>query len=424
MISNKYEHCEQGSNKAASQNAKNEQIEEILKDTKLIDSSSLVCQRGAPEVSKRSLFGINEHCEQGSNKAASQNAKNEQIEEILKDTKPIDSSSLVCQLGAPEVSKRSLFGINEHCEQGSNKAASQNAKSILLFGNKGQVGQDLQELFLAQGFIVYGFDVADCDVTDLQQLTTCFAENAHEVSVVINATAYTAVDKAEDEIALAYAVNRDAVKNLAVLCKQYNLPLLHISTDYVFDGEKNAPYNEQDAASPLGIYGKSKLAGEEVLAQNWHKYIILRISWVFGKHGGNFVKTILRLAKEREVLNVVGDQYGCPTPAADVARVLLAMTAEIIAGKEHWGIYHYCGKPATDWYEFAQIIIKLAKECTDLKLQQLNKIATIEYPTKAQRPRNSELSVNKIVVDYGISQHEWLEYLREVVDFVAKNGLN
>jgi dTDP-4-dehydrorhamnose reductase len=208
------------------------------------------------------------------------------------------------------------------------------------------------------------------------------------------------------------------VRNLAMVCRNYDIPLLHISTDYVFSGEKNTPYIEQDATAPLGIYGKSKLIGEEILAKTWEKHVILRISWVFGKYGSNFVKTILRLAKEREELNVVSDQHGCPSEASDVARVLLTMASQIINGKSSWGIYHYCGYPVTSWFEFAENIIDLGLKKYDFKLKWIHAITTDEYPTRAMRPKNSELLVNKIIRDYGIERRSWVDCLEDVINVI------
>lgn len=288
---------------------------------------------------------------------------------------------------------------------------------ILLFGNKGQIGREIEELATTKGVMVYGFDIDSLDITDFNQIADCFSKYK-DVDVVINAAAYTAVDKAEDESAQAYAVNCDAVKNLAIMCCKHDIPLLHISTDYVFSGRKHEPYSEQDVTSPLGVYGKSKLAGEEILDNTWEKHVILRVSWVFGKYGNNFVKTILRLAKEHEELQVVGDQHGCPTAAADVARVLLEVTMRIKSGIAHWGIYNYCNDPVITWYEFAKKIFELGREKHAIKLKRLRKITTEEYPTKALRPKNSELLVNKIVADYNVVRHGWLGYLQNVINTV------
>jgi dTDP-4-dehydrorhamnose reductase len=286
---------------------------------------------------------------------------------------------------------------------------------ILLIGNLGQVGREITELAAAKNFLVAGFDLNTLDITRRDQVFAVVNQHS-DCDVLINAAAYTAVDKAEDEPGIAYAVNCDGVENLALACSEYNIPLLHISTDYVFSGDKKMAYTENSMPDPVSFYGKSKLAGEQILASAWHKHIILRTSWVFSKHGGNFVKTILKLAQEREELKIVGDQHGCPTPAADVARVLLEMAQKITAGAENFGIYNYCGLPATNWHEFAKQIIELGKSKYQFKLKKLQKITTPEYPTKAVRPLNSELEVQKIIQDYGIQRHEWLGYLQEVIE--------
>lgn len=290
-------------------------------------------------------------------------------------------------------------------------------KKILLLGNKGQVGREIEELAIAQGMRVYGLDIDSLDITNAAEVEAFFAGH-NDIDIAINAAAYTAVDKAEDEAAQAYTVNCDAVKNLAKACRKYDIPLLHISTDYVFSGEKRGAYVESDATSPLGVYGKSKLAGEEVLAKIWEKHVILRISWVFGKYGNNFVKTILRLAQDREKLNIVSDQHGCPTEASDVARVLLVMAAQIFSGKSRWGIYHYCGYPVTNWFEFAEKIAEFGHAKYAFKLRQLHTITTAEYPTKAARPKNSELLVDKIIRDYGIKRRRWIDSLQDVINVI------
>ncbi len=285
---------------------------------------------------------------------------------------------------------------------------------LLLFGNKGQVGREIEELAQTKSIKFFGFDIDTLDITNQEAVKAVFAKYT-DVDVVINAAAYTAVDKAEDEPEQAYVVNCDAVKNLAVACREYNIPLLHISTDYVFSGKTNKPYKEDDPTEPLGIYGKSKLAGDQTLINTWEKHVIIRISWVFGRYGNNFVKTILRLAQERESLNIVSDQYGCPTPAADIARVLLEIAKQIYNGNEKCGIYHYCGEPATTWYEFATKIIELGHNKFNFKLKHLNKITTAEFPTKVVRPQNSELEVKKIIQDYNIERHPWVDYLTQVI---------
>ena len=289
---------------------------------------------------------------------------------------------------------------------------------ILLLGCLGQVGKEIAELADKKNIEVRGFDISTLDITDSDKVTEVVFANA-EVDFVINATGYTAVDKAEDEPDKAFAINRDGVKNLALACKANNLPLLHLSTDYVFDGKKSGQYTEDDLPNPLNIYGKSKLAGELELIANWEKHIILRVSWVFGKYGTNFVKTILRLASIREQLSIVGDQFGCPTAAINIAHVFLEMAAIIKNEKNpKWGIYNYCDMPATSWHGFAENIIQLGQKKHALQLSHINKITTNDYPTKALRPSNSELMVKKITKHYGILGKKWMESLKQVIDEV------
>jgi dTDP-4-dehydrorhamnose reductase len=318
---------------------------------------------------------------------------------------------------------------------------------IILFGNQGQIGREVEELAIGEKFQVAGFNHSNGDITNVNQLKDIFQQHSADADVVINAAAYVAVDKAEDEPEAAYAINCTGVKNLATLCKQYNLPLLHISTDYVFDGTSEIPYQESDPTSPINVYGQSKLAGELALQETWAHHIILRVSWVFGRYGAsNFVKTILRLSCDRQTINVIGDQFGCPTCAKDIARVLLLLAQGIKNADNHpsnktslhpsneveppagiapgeakskYGIYNYCGYPATTWYEFArQIILQkqlFDKSCTT----EIKEITSREYPTKAKRPKNSELAVAKIIDDYDIPRHQWSDYLVEVVRYLA-----
>lgn len=294
---------------------------------------------------------------------------------------------------------------------------------ILLIGNKGQIGREIEELAQRDGVGVIGCDIDECDIVDIGQIMALFKQHSSRgvvnFDVAINAAAYTAVDKAEDEVARAYAVNCDGIKNLALVCQGKNVPLLHISTDYVFSGEKTGAYTENDEPTPMSTYGKTKLAGERALQELWEKHIILRVSWVFGKYGNNFVKSILRAAKERDVLNIVGDQCGCPTEAADVARVLLEMATKITQQIGKYGVYHYCGMPATNWYDFAEKIVELGREKFSLHVRTINKITTAEYPTKACRPPNSELAVGKIMRDFGVTRSAWLDGLKKVINEVV-----
>jgi dTDP-4-dehydrorhamnose reductase len=278
---------------------------------------------------------------------------------------------------------------------------------IILFGKNGQVGSEIVALFKSQKIELYAFDSKAGDITDSKKISEIISSH-HDADFVINAAAYTAVDKAEDEPEKAYAVNRDGVENLACACKENDIPLFHLSTDYVFDGEAKQPYSENDLPNPIGVYAKSKYAGEEILKNTWGKNIILRVSWVFGENGNNFVKTMLRLAKEKKSLNIVNDQFGCPTAAKDIARVILEIIKQ---NKQSCGIYHYCGKPQTTWYQFAKKIM----ECAGIKNIKINPITTEQFPTKAVRPKYSVLSVEKIGKEFNIQQQDWESYLPRIM---------
>jgi dTDP-4-dehydrorhamnose reductase len=278
---------------------------------------------------------------------------------------------------------------------------------IVIIGARGQVGWELTQRAPLLGHEALAWDVAELDITDAAAVNRELA--ASGADVVINAAAYTAVDKAEQESGLAFAVNRDGPAHLAAACARLNIPLLHISTDYVYDGAKIDPYVEDDPTTPLGVYGASKLAGDEAVRQGLPRHLILRVSWVFGIHGHNFVKTILRLAREREELRVVADQYGCPTYAGDIADTLLELagrTAEIDANAA-WGTYHYCGEPATTWHGFASAIVELARAREPLVVQSVTAIATVDYPLPSPRPVNSVLDCAKLAACFGIQPRPW-----------------
>ena len=287
---------------------------------------------------------------------------------------------------------------------------------IIVIGAQGQVGWELTRRAVALGHDVLAWDVAELDITDAAAVDRELA--ASGVDVVINAAAYTAVDKAEQEPALAFAVNRDGPAHLAAACARFNIPLLHISTDYVYDGAKIDPYVEDDPTTPLGVYGASKLAGDEAVGRLLPRHLILRVSWVFGIHGHNFVKTILRLAREREELRVVADQYGCPTFAGDIADTLLELAGHIaeIDAREAWGVYHYCGEPATTWHGFASAIVELARARESLPVKTVTAITTADYPTPAARPVNSVLDCAKLADRYGIRPRPWRAGLEAMLD--------
>lgn len=286
---------------------------------------------------------------------------------------------------------------------------------ILVTGANGQVGWALNRQGSFQHEIL-ALDHNGLDITDPIAVQKTVENNKPDV--VINAAAYTAVDKAEQEPALAFAVNRDGPRHLAAACAHVQIPLLHISTDYVFDGRKTNPYRESDPVAPLGVYGRSKWEGEEAVRETLPIHIILRVSWVFGDHGHNFVKTMLRLAREREQLRVVADQHGCPTYAGQIAAVLLNLTEQSAPRKRrsgrhtepvraHWGTYHYSGAPATTWHGFAETIIAKARTYESLRVSDIVPITTADFPTPAARPANSMLDGDLLKERFDIDPGDW-----------------
>ena len=251
---------------------------------------------------------------------------------------------------------------------------------ILVTGAAGQLGYDVCRELARRGIEHKGIDRSDLDICDraaVEEYLTAYASDA-----VIHCAAYTAVDKAEDEPALCFAVNAIGTQNLAEVCKQLDCKLLYISTDYVFDGQEERFYEVSDNFNPLGVYGASKLAGELAVKSILEKYFIVRISWVFGKNGANFVKTMLRLAETHKEIGVVCDQIGSPTYTADLASLLVDMVQT-----DKYGIYHATNEGVCSWAEFAEEIFRLAGR--DVQVKHLT---TAEYPTKARRPINSRMS--------------------------------
>lgn len=282
---------------------------------------------------------------------------------------------------------------------------------LAIVGAKGQVGWELVRRAPMFGHEVLAWDVDELDITDAAAVDRTLATSGADA--VINAAAYTAVDRAEQEPTLAFAVNHDGPVHLATACARLNIPLLHISTDYVFDGTKTNPYTEDDPAAPLGVYGQSKWEGDEAVRRLLPRHLILRVSWVFGIHGHNFVKTILRLAREREELRVVADQHGCPTYAGDIADVLLELAGRVgeIDANDTWGVYHYCGEPATTWHGFASAIVERAELDEKLKVRTVTVITTADYPTPAARPANSVLDCARLTARFSIHPASWREGL-------------
>ncbi|AWN73968.1 dTDP-4-dehydrorhamnose reductase [Legionella anisa] len=293
---------------------------------------------------------------------------------------------------------------------------------ILIIGANGQVGSEIIQLFMSTEHQIVPLTRKELDCVHVSEVISTLSLIQPEL--IINASAYTAVDKAEDEVMLAHRINEEFVRQLALYCAQKKIALIHLSTDYVFDGTKKGAYSETDSTHPQGVYAQSKLAGEQAITSLLNEYIILRVSWVFGVYGANFVKTILKLASSREELSVVADQWGRPTAAQDIARVLLAIVAKISTPPfNDWGVYHYAGAGVTNWYEFSCFFIDLAKKKgMSLTLSHLRPIKSEEYVTKAKRPKNSVLNTTKIEQILNIQCRSWKDYLPGVVErFMEQN---
>lgn len=281
---------------------------------------------------------------------------------------------------------------------------------VLVIGTSGQLAIELHRARHSERLQLVPPEKVD--ITDTRALLELLERTRPQL--VINASAYTAVDRAESEAERAFAVNEAGPRELARWCRAQQAPLLHVSTDYVFDGESQAPYRESDPVRPLGVYGASKLAGEQAIAAELPEHVILRTSWVFSAHGNNFVKTMLRLAREREELRVVADQAGRPTGAASLAAALLAL-AERHALNEalSFGTYHFAGAGQTTWHGFAQAIVDAQAPFTG-RNPKVVAITTSEYPTPARRPANSVLDTSLFERTFGLEPGPWTSDLAEV----------
>ena len=285
---------------------------------------------------------------------------------------------------------------------------------ILVTGSNGQLGWEICRQGKERGFPIMPLDIPEFDITDRAAVNG--AVSGSEAGLAINCAAYTAVDKAESEQKSAFAVNSDGPYYLAAACAEKGIPLIHISTDYVFDGCKAGPYLETDKASPIGIYGRSKAEGEEKIRRNLKEHIIIRTSWLYGVHGNNFVKTMINLGREREEIRVVADQFGCPTFAADLAGVILEIASKIHDGQsDSWGTYHYCGGGRTTWFDFASKIFEIAKTYEKLKVKKVIPIRTTEYPTPAARPLNSVMDCSLLACNFNFSRPLWEESLASML---------
>ena len=283
---------------------------------------------------------------------------------------------------------------------------------ILVTGANGQLGSEVKEL--EKAFPKHQFQFvtkAELDISNEDYVSEIF--NQFKPDYCINCAAYTAVDKAENDVEAAFAINANGVRNLAVACSNLQARLIHISTDYVFDGTAQSPYKDEDATNPKGVYGASKLKGEQEALLHNNESIIIRTSWVYSVHGNNFVKTMLRLMASKPEINVVSDQVGSPTYAADLAEAILQI---IDGGKWQTGIYHYSNEGIISWYQFALAIKKLTNSTC-----LINPIPTEQYPTPAKRPHYSVLDKSKIQNAFGVPMKNWEESLATCLAAIEKN---
>ena len=286
-------------------------------------------------------------------------------------------------------------------------------KKILIIGGNGQLGNCLNKL-ISEYALDYEFHFTDydtLDITNQKQINEYFSE--YEPHYCINVSAYTAVDLAEQEKEKAFAINAEGVKYLAEACAEKGIDLIHISTDYVFSGDTNIPYSEDDFTNPLSVYGTSKLEGENLALENNPKTIIIRTSWLYSEFGKNFVKTMLNLFSTKNELNVVADQFGQPTNANDLAETIMKI---ISTEEKEYGIFHFSNYPETTWFDFAKKIAELSKS----KIK-INPITTDQYPTPAKRPMRSTMCLDKIENSYNIEPKYWENSLEECMEILLKN---
>lgn len=290
-------------------------------------------------------------------------------------------------------------------------------KRVLVTASNGQVGYLLSEKLekLKDEFELYSFDRLGLDITSENDVINKCSEI--QPDIIINCAAHTGVDKAETDIENSFAINELGPKYLTEQAIKYDALLIHISTDYVFDGNKSEPYNETDIPNPQSVYGKSKLAGEQVIQSTNCKHIILRAAWVFGEHGNNFVKTMLKLGKTRKELSIIGDQFGGPTYAGDIAEAIISISKKYHSRAQS-GLYHFSGYPYVSWYQFAKSIFEYAKQTEiTLVLKTLNEITADQYPLPAPRPKNSSLDCTKLEGLFGIKPSNWQEALNRIKEY-------
>lgn len=277
---------------------------------------------------------------------------------------------------------------------------------VLVTGVNGQLGYDVVKELDKRGHQAIGVDRKEMDLTSIEQIKECIKNVNPEA--IIHCAAYTAVDKAEDEEELCRRVNAIATKEIAEHAKILDVPMIYISTDYVFDGTKDGEYTEEDIPNPINVYGKTKYEGEVYVQELLEKYYIVRISWVFGENGNNFIDTMLKLSKDREQLNVINDQVGSPTYTKDLATLLVDMI-----DNNKYGIYHATNEGYCTWYEFANEIFNLSNVSIEV-----NHILTSEYPTKAKRPMNSKMNKDKLNINGFIKLRAWKDALKDYIETI------
>lgn len=293
---------------------------------------------------------------------------------------------------------------------------------IILTGANGQIGREIQRHIPAKLYSeiqLIPLSHSALDISDPMAINKMFID--YRPDLIINAAAFTAVDRAEKETTRAYAVNAQGPQLLAQGCAALQIPLIHLSTDYIFNGEKKSPYTELDTPSPLSIYGQSKWQAELAIMSDLPQHIILRTSWVFGYFGHNFVKTILELAQKQSTLRIVADQLGSPTSAKSLAKTIWQIIQKISFAEIPWGTYHYTNYPAVSWYDFASAILQQARNHLDLTVG-LIPITTADYPTLAKRPSYSVLNCQKLEFELGIKQDAWQLELVSLLENLRLNA--
>ena len=290
---------------------------------------------------------------------------------------------------------------------------------VLLTGANGQLGLCFQDC-ISDSIELTALSSKELDITCKAAVQRIV--NTVKPDVIVNCAAYTAVDKAESESEMAHAVNCQGPENLAYAAAMLDIPLIHVSTDYVFDGNATEPYVPTDATSPQGVYGQTKLAGEQAIKAITSKHIVIRTAWVFSEYGNNFVKTMLRLASERDKLGIVADQHGCPTYAGDLAALIVAMVKRIESGDfSDYGLYHFCGDKAVSWFEFAESIFAVkAKLNAAFSIPKLNKLTTEQFPTPAKRPKYSVMQDNRLSLLNLPNASHWQDSLKTVIKKLNK----